>query len=83
VIPGIVFAGSNDGHLRAYDTSDGHIIWDYNIAHKFETVNGVPGNGGSFDCTAPVFADGMIYVNSGYAQFGEKAGNVLLGFSVK
>lgn len=83
VIPGIVFAGSNDGHLRAYDTSDGHIIWDYNTDKKFQTVNGVPGNGGSIDASSPVITDGMIFVNSGYAQFGEKAGNVLLAFSVK
>ena len=83
VIPGIVFAGSNDGHLRAYDTKDGTIIWDYNTDQKFETVNGVPGNGGSIDASSPVIADGMIYVNSGYSQFGQKAGNVLLGFSVK
>ena len=83
VIPGIVFAGSNDGHLRAYDTKDGKIIWDYNTAKKFETVNGVPGNGGSIDSSSPVIADGMIYFNSGYSQFGEKPGNVLLGFSLK
>ncbi len=83
VIPGIVFAGSNDGHLRAYDTSDGHIIWDYNTDKEFETVNGLPGKGGSVDVASPVIADGMIYLNSGYSQFGEKAGNVLLGFSVK
>lgn len=83
VIPGIVFAGSNDGHLRAYDTSDGKILWDYNTAQKYETVNGVPGNGGSVDSPSPVIADGMIYVNSGYSLFGEKPGNVLLAFSVK
>ncbi|HUZ61148.1 MAG TPA: PQQ-binding-like beta-propeller repeat protein [Hanamia sp.] len=83
VIPGIVFAGSNDGHLRAYDASDGKILWDYNTAQKYETVNGVPGNGGSVDSSSPVIADGMIYVNSGYSLFGEKPGNVLLAFSVK
>ncbi|MEO6838263.1 MAG: PQQ-binding-like beta-propeller repeat protein [Ginsengibacter sp.] len=83
VIPGIVFAGSNDGHLRAYDTKDGTIIWDYNTSHKYETVNGIPGNGGSIDTSSPIIVDGMIYVNSGYSQFGEKAGNVLLAFSVK
>ncbi|MEO8859815.1 MAG: PQQ-binding-like beta-propeller repeat protein [Ginsengibacter sp.] len=83
VIPGIVFAGSNDGHLRGYDTRDGHIIWDFNTAKKYETVNGVEGNGGSIDCASPVIADGMLYVNSGYLQFGEKPGNVLLAFSVK
>jgi polyvinyl alcohol dehydrogenase (cytochrome) len=83
VIPGIVFAGSNDGHLRGYNTRDGRIIWDFNTVQKYETVNGVEGNGGSIDCTSPVIADGMLYLNSGYSLFGEKAGNVLLAFSVK
>jgi polyvinyl alcohol dehydrogenase (cytochrome) len=83
VIPGIVFAGSNDGHMRAYDTSDGEIIWDVSTDQKYQTVNGVAGNGGSIDCASPVIADGMLYVNSGYSLFGEKPGNVLLAFSVK
>ena len=83
VVPGVVFAGSNDGHIRAYSTTDGHVLWDYNTIKKYETVNGIEGNGGSIDSPAPVMADGMLYVNSGYAQFGEKAGNVLLAFEVK
>jgi polyvinyl alcohol dehydrogenase (cytochrome) len=82
-VPGVVFAGSNDGHLRAYASEDGHVIWDYNTARKFETVNGVEGNGGSIDCASPLVTDGMLYVNSGYASFGERPGNVLLAFSVK
>ena len=28
VIPGIVFSGGLDGHLRAYSAEDGHIVWD-------------------------------------------------------
>ena len=83
VIPGIVFAGSNDGHIRAYATTDGHIIWDYNTVQKYTATNGLEGNGGSIDGPAPVMAAGMLYVNSGYAQFGETAGNMLLAFEVK
>jgi polyvinyl alcohol dehydrogenase (cytochrome) len=83
VVPGVVFAGSNDGHIRAYATTDGRVLWDYNTIQKYQTVNGIDGNGGSIDSPAPVMVDGMLYVNSGYAQFGEKAGNVLLAFEVK
>jgi len=83
VTPGIVFAGSNDGYIRAYDTQDGRILWEYNTAHSFQTINGVAGKGGSLDSASPLLADGMLYVNSGYSLFGEKAGNVLLAFSVK
>jgi len=28
-IPGVVFSGSFDGHLRAYAADDGHIVWDW------------------------------------------------------
>lgn len=83
VIPGLVFAGSNDGHIRAYSTDNGKILWDFNTIQKYKGVNGLEGNGGSIDGPAPVMADGMLYVNSGYGQFGEKPGNVLLAFEVK
>ncbi|HVZ98026.1 MAG TPA: hypothetical protein VG847_14185 [Chitinophagaceae bacterium] len=83
VVPGVVFAGSLDGYIRAYATTDGHLLRGFNTIQKYQTVNGIAGNGGSLDGAAPVIADGMLYVNSGYSQFGEKAGNVLLAFEVK
>lgn len=83
VIPGVVFAGALDGHIRAYSTADGRILWDYDTAHGYQTVNGVEGKGGSLDGAAPVVADGMLFVNSGYGQFGEMPGNVLLAFDVE
>jgi polyvinyl alcohol dehydrogenase (cytochrome) len=83
VIPGIVFAGSLDGHVRGYDSKDGKIIWDFNTAIHFETVNGIEGSGGSIDGPAPVISDGMLIVNSGYGMFGQMKGNVLLAFDIK
>src|SRR6202000_2072784 len=47
VIPGAAFAGSLDGHLRAYSTIDGKILWDYDTAKDFITVNRVQAAGGS------------------------------------
>ena len=29
LVPGLVFSGSMDGHLRAYSTADGKIVWDF------------------------------------------------------
>jgi polyvinyl alcohol dehydrogenase (cytochrome) len=81
-VAGAVFSGSVDGHLRAYSTSDGKIIWDYDSAHDYQTVNGVPGKGGALDASGPVIAGGMLFVNSGYGQWGGLPGNVLLAFSV-
>jgi polyvinyl alcohol dehydrogenase (cytochrome) len=78
----VVFSGSVDGHLRAYATSDGHIIWDVDTVREYQAVNGVKGNGGAIDGPGPVVAGGTVYVNSGYAFIGGAPGNVLLAFSV-
>ena len=48
-IPGVVFSGALDGMLRAYSTTDGRIIWEYDTAQEFETVNGVPAKGGTLN----------------------------------
>jgi polyvinyl alcohol dehydrogenase (cytochrome) len=81
VIPGVAFLGSWDGHIRAYETKAGKIIWDFDTAHDFQTVNGVKANGGSINAMAPVVAGGMLYMTSGYSGAG-MPGNVLLAFSV-
>jgi polyvinyl alcohol dehydrogenase (cytochrome) len=83
VIPGVVFSGSLDGHLRAYSASTGGVLWDTDTARNFSTVNGKPGNGGSIDAAGPAVVNGMIFVNSGYGQWGGMSGNVLLAFSVQ
>lgn len=81
-IPGVVFSGSVDSHLRAYAAKDGKVLWDHNAAQEYKTVNGVKANGGSFDSSGPTIVDGTLYANSGYGQFGGLPGNVLLAFSV-
>ncbi|GAB4022123.1 PQQ-binding-like beta-propeller repeat protein [Spirosoma migulaei] len=83
VIPGLVFAGTLDGHIRAYSTTDGKILWDYDTAKAYQTVNGIEGKGGSIDGSAPVVDAGMLFVNSGYGLFGEMPGNVLLAFEIE
>ena len=82
VIPGAVFAGGLDGHIRAYSTSDGQILWDFDTVQEFETSNGIRGKGGSIDGPGPVIANGLVFVNSGYGQFGQIPGNLLLVFGV-
>ena len=81
-IPGVVFSGSVDGHLRGYSTADGKVIFDFDAVNNFKTVNEVPGRGGSFDGPGPAIAGGMMFVSSGYARAGGIPGNVLLAFSV-
>ena len=82
VIPGTVFSGSQDGHLRAYSTGDGSMLWDYDTRRPYDTVNGIPGHGGSLDTGGPAIANGMLFVNSGYGKFFGEPGNVLLAFRV-
>jgi len=81
-IPGAVFSGSMDGHLRAYSAEDGRVVWDFDTVRDFTTVNGVRGRGGALDGPGPAIAGGILYVNSGYGRYGAMPGNVLLAFSV-
>jgi len=80
-IPGVVFSGAIDGHLRAYSTTDGSIIWDVDTAQTYETTNGVPARGGSLNVAGPAISGGTIIINSGYVQNG-MPGNALLAFTV-
>ena len=81
-IPGVVFSGSNDGALRAYETKTGAIVWEFDTNKDFTTINGVSAKGASLIGPGPVVAGGMVYVNSGYGAFGGRPGNVLLAFGV-
>jgi polyvinyl alcohol dehydrogenase (cytochrome) len=82
-IPGVVFSGTIDGQLRAYSTRDGQILWDYDTAREFATVNGITAKGGSINNGGPAIVGGMVFVNSGYSHHnGIMPGNVLLAFSV-
>jgi polyvinyl alcohol dehydrogenase (cytochrome) len=79
-IPGVVFAAAYDGHLRAYASSDGKVLWDFDTMRNFETVNGVKARGGSIDGPGAVVAGGMVFITSGYPRNGGVPGNVLLAF---
>ena len=81
-IPGVAFSGSVDGHMRAYSTTDGKVVWDFDTVRPYETVNGVEARGGSLDGPGPAIGGGMIFFNSGYHTAGGVPGNVLLAFSV-
>ena len=72
-IPGVVFSGSVDGHLRAYSTATGKFSGTLGTAHEFQTVNGQAAQGGShggtMDAAGPAVVNGMVFVNSGYGQW--------------
>jgi len=87
VIPGLVFSGTVDGWLRAYDAGTGKIVWEYSTtAQTYDTVNAVKGQpGGGIDGMGPTIAGGMLYTMSGFngaSRTGGNGINVLLAFSV-
>lgn len=83
VIPGIVFSGTTDGHLRAYSTTNGTIVWDFDTAAEtYAGVNGREARGGSIDAGGVTIANGMVFVNSGYGRFYGQPGNALLALTV-
>jgi polyvinyl alcohol dehydrogenase (cytochrome) len=83
VIPGVLFAGANDGGIRAYATKDGTVLWEFDSNVSFDTVNGVKANGGSISGGGPAIANGMVFINSGYGSLGGRPGNVLLAFGLE
>ena len=84
VIPGVVFEGASDGKLYAVTATDGKLLWEFNTAQPFETVNKVQAHGGAISTSGAVVVGGMVYVGSGYAISSAAAGgNVLLAFGVE
>jgi len=81
-IPGVVFSGSVDGHMRAYSTDKGAILWDFDTIRSYQTVNGVEARGGSLNGPGAAIAGGLVVFNSGYSSPGGAPGNTLLVFSV-
>jgi polyvinyl alcohol dehydrogenase (cytochrome) len=82
VIPGAVFSGAMNGHFRAYSTKTGEILWDFDTAKPFDTVNKVPAKGGAINGGGPAIANGMVFTNSGSGPSRQLDGNVLFAFSV-
>lgn len=80
-IPGVMFAGGLDGHLRAYAAKDGTVLWDFDTARSFPAVNGGEARGGSISYGAQIVANGLVMLNSGAAGLHQQ-GNALLVFSV-
>jgi polyvinyl alcohol dehydrogenase (cytochrome) len=81
LIPGVLLSGARDGMIRATSSRTGQLLWQFDAAKEFQTVNGVPGHGGSMASGGPSVANGMMFIGSGYPGFqGGDGGNVLLAF---
>jgi len=80
--PELVFSAGLDGKIRAFDITDGELLWQAETAESFEADNGITGHGGAIDVSGQVMADGWLYVQSGYSMFGQLPGNMLLAYRV-
>jgi polyvinyl alcohol dehydrogenase (cytochrome) len=81
--PDFVLSGAVDGHIRAYSSKDGAVLWDFDTVRNYTTVNGVKATGGALDAGGPTIAGGMLFVNSGYGLYGGQSGNVLIAFKAR
>jgi polyvinyl alcohol dehydrogenase (cytochrome) len=77
-IPGAVLAGSLDGYIHAFDDRSGEILWGFNTAREFKSLNGARGSGGAImGAGAVMVGNGMLYVTSS----NRSSSAVLLAFS--
>jgi polyvinyl alcohol dehydrogenase (cytochrome) len=84
LIDGAVVTGNLSGMLRIFDGETGKVLFEYQTNRDFpNTTSGLPGHGGSLDSAPYTAGDGALYVQSGYARFGELPGNMLLAFRPK
>lgn len=80
--PGAIFAGSSNGHIRAYASEAGKVLWDFDTARTYKAVNGVEASGGSIEGIAAAVAEGSLFISSGIATYGGSRGNALIAFTV-
>jgi polyvinyl alcohol dehydrogenase (cytochrome) len=79
----LVFAATLDGFLEAYDAASGEVLWSHDAWQDYDSVNGTPASGGTFDAHGPLVVDDLIIVSAGYDTFGQKPGNAFLVFQLQ
>jgi polyvinyl alcohol dehydrogenase (cytochrome) len=84
LVDSAVVTGTLQGMLRIFDSQTGEVLFEYMTNKEFPiTANGLPGHGGGLDSAPFTAGDGKLFVQSGYARFGEPPGNVLIAFRAK
>lgn len=78
----IVFVGSIDGVLHALDHQTGEVVWQFDTTHSFTTLLGTSTRGGAIQGTVgPMYANGRLFVSSGYGQ-ASRPGNALIALAL-
>lgn len=83
-IAGVVFEGSMDGILRAYDVRDGKVVWSADVGQaSFQPLNAAaPMKGDTMNSGGATVAGGTLFEVSGYQSSNPRAQNLLLAFTV-
>lgn len=79
-VPGAVFTGAWDGHVRVYASGDGALLRDIDTGGEFAAVNGATARGGQVSGYPVVVGRGAVYVTSGASSV-LHPGNALLVFT--
>ena len=79
----LAFAGSLAGTIYAFKAKTGEVVWRFETAREFASVNGVTARGGSIDNPGIQLVDDMLFTGSGYTLFGELPGNAILAFKLR
>lgn len=78
-----IVAGGLDGRVWVLDAATGKVVATHDTIGSFDGINGVKGNGGAIDSAGIFAGGGSVFVNSGYSQFGQQGGNVLIAYRAK
>ena len=65
----MLFAGSLDGTLYAFNKNTGADLWQYYAGGATTDIMGRKGNGGAIDSVGAVIAGDEVILNSGYSVF--------------
>jgi polyvinyl alcohol dehydrogenase (cytochrome) len=84
VVDGAVIGATLGGEVIILDGADGRVINRIDTVGPVPTLNkDVAGKGGSIDAHSISAGAGMVFINSGYGQFGQTGGNVLIAYKPK
>ncbi len=83
VIGDHIVTGGLDGRVYVVERKTGKLVSQWDTAQKYQTVNGVEGNGASVDNASIIATNGLLIMNSGYGLFGQGAGNVMIAYKPK
>jgi len=84
VVDGAIVGATLGGEVIILDGADGRVINRIDTVGPIPTLNkDVAGKGGSIDAHSISAGAGMIFINSGYGQFGQTGGNVLIAYKPK